>query len=381
MRILCVTPWFPRHEGDKEGNFILHSLDALADAGHEISVLVTRAIGRGSIGDGHAAHGFPVTTVRHLSIPRNRFRPVSDFLYAARVEPALGSMARRFGPQVIHAHTEAAGVVAARVAARLQCASAVTLHGINTDPRLNAARQVEHYRRNLSRAGRIVIVGEPLRAHFGAMLGGDERFRVVPNGVRLSEAPAPKTLVDDGSPLELISVSDLVEGKGIDLNLEALAGLDKLGRTRWRYTVVGDGPDRSELQERAAMLGLGEKVRFVGRCRHDEVFAHLLRSDVFVLPSYREAFGIAYLEAMACGLLTIGVRGQGAEAFIRHGETGLLVAPKDAQALASCLRQVIDRFGEMGAMAARGAAEVREQFTWERHAERLAGVFGELVAP
>ena len=380
MRILCITPWFPRFGGDKEGNFVLDSVEALVDAGHEVRVLVTRALGRGLVhGEPELRVGFPLKTVRYLSIPRNLVRPVSNFLYVARVQRALAAMASEFAPHVIHAHTESAGVAAVRVGEKSKCASVVTLHGINTDARLNAPRQARYYRRSLSRAGRIVIVGEPLRRHFAPILGRDDNFRVVPNGVRLSEAPVAKTLVDDGSPIAFISVSDLVEGKGIDLNLDAFARLARQGFTHWRYDIVGDGPDRAELERRAADFRLGGKVRFLGRCKHQEVFGHLQRADVFVLPSYREAFGVAYLEAMACGLLTIGVRGQGAEAFIRHGDTGLLVEPRDAQALEDCLRNVIGRFGDVVPIAGRGAAHVREQFTWSAHAKRLEAVFRELV--
>jgi glycosyltransferase involved in cell wall biosynthesis len=70
---------------------------------------------------------------------------------------------------------------------------------------------------------------------------------------------------------------------------------------------------------------LDSKVELAGARPHEEIPQYLAAADVFILPSYREAFGIAYLEAMAAGLLVVGVRDQGPSAFIEHGISGLLV--------------------------------------------------------
>jgi glycosyltransferase involved in cell wall biosynthesis len=102
-------------------------------------------------------------------------------------------------------------------------------------------------------------------------------------------------------------------------------------------------------------------------------------AHVFVLPSYREAFGIAYLEAMACGLLTIGVEGQGPSAFIISGKTGLLVPPQEVAALAACLRSVLEHPGRFSKIAAAGRKHVAQEYTWLRHAERLTEVYREIV--
>ena len=141
-----------------------------------------------------------------------------------------------------------------------------------------------------------------------------------------------------------------------------------------------DGRERAALESMAQDLGIGGQVRFVGAVGHDEVYAHLAQADVFLLPSYREAFGVAYLEAMACGLLAIGVRGQGACAFIRDGETGLLAEPRDVESLVACLQKVLDRPDEMQAVAAAGRDLVRSEFTWRRHAEKMAAVLQEVIS-
>jgi glycosyltransferase involved in cell wall biosynthesis len=180
-------------------------------------------------------------------------------------------------------------------------------------------------------------------------------------------------------PYRLVSVSNLHEGKGIDITLEALAILDAQGKRDWTYTIVGDGAERRALAASADSLGLGDRVRFAGAQRHDAVFRTLMECDVFVLPSYREAFGIAYLEAMACGLPTIAVRGQGPGAFIEDGRTGFLVAPRSAEAVAACLAQIMSRPEAARAIGERARARAQE-YTWDAHALRLLEVYSEAIS-
>ena len=112
---------------------------------------------------------------------------------------------------------------------------------------------------------------------------------------------------------------------------------------------------------------------------HDATLAALAEADVFVLPSYREAFGVAYVEAMAAGLLTIGVVGQGPEAFIRHEETGLLVQPRDVASIVNALRWVMHNRERMLHLALAGRDLVWREFTWGQHAVKLTAVYEEAV--
>jgi glycosyltransferase involved in cell wall biosynthesis len=185
-------------------------------------------------------------------------------------------------------------------------------------------------------------------------------------------------LADD--VVRLVSVSNLHEGKGIDLTLIALARLQSEGISNWTYRVIGDGRERSALLRLTSELELTERVRFIGAVRHAEIFSQLASDDVFVLPSYREAFGIAYLEAMAAGLLTIGVMGEGPSQFIRNGENGVLVRPRDVEALVVALRNILigdhNRWREI---ALEGQRTVQDFYTWDKHAKQLVEVYGHVI--
>ena len=123
---------------------------------------------------------------------------------------------------------------------------------------------------------------------------------------------------------------------------------------------------------------MSSRISFTGVMINSEVFDRHLQADVFVLPTYREAFGVAYVEAMASGLLTIGVEGQGPSQFIENGRTGLLMKLHSVGSIDSRLSKVLshpDR--NWRCIAAVGANLARQACTLDAHAERLLEVFHE----
>lgn len=392
MRILCLTPWFPPQPQAQEGKFILDSVESLRACGHEVKVLVTQPR-RPTLAGLVASEwrNFPIRQDafppelgllirKHWSIPRNRFRGLSNQLYLREIAPELRRVIGGFRPHLIHAHNELPGAAALLASGREGPPVVMSLHGVDLQPRLNTPAYRHFVRRVLDGVGRVILVGEPLRPFYSALTDRVDHFRVVHNGCRMPDLDNVDGSGRAGECVRLVSVSNLVEGKGVDLTLRALAKLDALGHTTWTYRVVGDGVERPELERLALSLGVADRVSFVGACDHHGVCRHLAAADVFVLPSYREAFGIAYLEAMAMGLLTIGVEGEGPSAFIRHGETGLLVRPRDVAVLAGCLAQVLDAPEGYRPLAEAGGRLVRGEFTWTRHAVRLTEVYREIVS-
>lgn len=170
---------------------------------------------------------------------------------------------------------------------------------------------------------------------------------------------------------EIVSVSSLYRYKGIHENLEAFGSLDQRGIRNWRYTVVGDGPFRAELEARAKELGLADRVQFRGRLPHAQAVQAIAEADIFCLPSWAEPFGNVYAEAAVCGRAAIGCRGFGAELMIRDGKTGLLVTPRDAGAVADGLESLLTN-PERGRAMGVCAQEYIQQFTWERTAKIYA---------
>jgi len=390
--VVIVTPWFPNAPGDWFAQFILRSAASVRRLGSNVSVLVYRPYvprsldrwaPRGTAGrvDGaaFASQIDRVVTVRYPSFPGNLMRPVSNFVSDRRVIPAICKLARETGASLIHAQTEGAAPMSVQAGRSLGIPVAATIHGLNTNDRyLHSSGQRRRLAGALSELDRLILVGEPLRSTFETYAGHGDHIRIVANGVSLPTAARTRA-VFASPPLRFVSVANLQEGKGLEIALEALSRLDQEGVRDWSFEVIGDGPGRASLREQSMRLQLEGRVAFVGAKPQDYVFRRLLDSDVFVLPSYREAFGIAYLEAMACGLPVIGVKGQGPAAFIENGVSGFLVAPNDAGAVADCLQSIVADPDQARAVGAR-AAQVAKNFGWESHAARLMGVYSEMLA-
>lgn len=388
LDILVLTPWFPNTSGGWPAPFIADSCSALVRQGHAVRIAVLRGFvpgflerfapreHRGRI-DVEAFPEFDsLTTHRHLALPGGRLRTWANRALDRAVRRAVSKAIRMKRPDIVIVHTEGIAPGALPVVQALGVPALVVLHGENTnDAYISCPGQAARFRAPLSAVERLVIVGEPLRDYAGRMAGRHSHIEVVWNGVKPPEhqraVPQPDT-----APVALITVANLQEGKGVDLLLGALDRLAHAGVDHWHLSVIGEGPMGTELRRQVEDAGLGGKVRFLGPLTNAQVFAELARADMFVLPSYREAFGVAYLEAMATGLLTIGVEGQGPAQFITNGETGLLVAPRSVEALEQRLRPLLadaDRTQWRG-IAARGATFVRSEATWDAHARKMTDV-------
>jgi glycosyltransferase involved in cell wall biosynthesis len=143
---------------------------------------------------------------------------------------------------------------------------------------------------------------------------------------------------------------------------------------------VGDGPMRAALAARTDALHLSDRVYFHGRLAPAEAIAMLRRAQVACLPSRREAFGLAVIEAMATRTPVVATRAGGIVEIIRDGVDGLLVAPEQPDALAAALRRVLTDAPLRGALAAEGERRVAAHFTASRFIDEYRALFAELAA-
>lgn len=179
-----------------------------------------------------------------------------------------------------------------------------------------------------------------------------------------------------GSPLVLF-VGRFRYYKGLDCLVEALRLVPAA-----RLALVGDGPEGPRLRRLVAEYGLGSRVAFLGALPDEELPALYRAADVYVLPATErsEAFGISLLQAMAAGLPVVTTElGTGTSHVNRHGETGLVVPPRDPGALAAALAELLADPQRRRAMGAAGRRRVEAEFTLDRMVAEVLRVYREVL--
>ncbi len=196
--------------------------------------------------------------------------------------------------------------------------------------------------------------------------------RVVPNGVDLSLIPEKCRNV----PHRILSVGTLKARKCMDRTLEAFARISG----EWpdaTLTIIGIGPMEGQLRERARQLGLADRVTLTGGLPHEEVLRRMSESDVFVLPSWGEGYGIVYIEAMAAGMIAVGAENEGIADTITDGVNGFLVPAGDTDAVETVLRRIFR--DEKALLPLREAGrQAALKLTWRRNAETMDEIYREI---
>ena len=222
------------------------------------------------------------------------------------------------------------------------------------------------------RADRVVAVCESLGRQAQETLPGLD-YSVFQNGVDLARfRPRASLRRPAAGRIRCLAVSRLVERKGLDDLLRAIATLE---RDRYELEIVGGGADEAALRALAAELGLDGLVHFAGPLDRLRVAARYREADIFTLASREEAFGNAFAEALASGLPIVGSNVGGIPELVEHGRNGVLVPPGNPHSLATAIRFLGERPDVRAEMAARNRALAEANLSWERMTTRYLATY------
>lgn len=240
-------------------------------------------------------------------------------------------------------------------------------------------------RGNLRRATAIASTSHAMARQVQRLTPERTDIAVTPFGVdlvRFTPDPSRRT----GGRLTIGIVKSLAPKYGVDLLLRAFAGLVADADVRalpdeCRLLVVGDGPQRAELESLARTLGIAPRTEFAGAVAHADVPAWLNRIDIYAAPSRldSESFGVAVIEASACALPVVVSDVGGLPEVVRDGETGLIVPRDDVSALQAALKRLVLDAALCERLGRAGRAHVEREYEWghcvdvmERCLEQLA---------
>lgn len=204
-----------------------------------------------------------------------------------------------------------------------------------------------------------------------------------PAGNRWHSLPAEVDILERARqrrPLRLLFVGNLIPRKGLHLLLEALSNLPQ---DAFHLDIVGDPNPApayvSRLKKQLHRLSLQDHVRFWGWVDHQHLAGLYRQAQVFVMPSFHEGFGIAYLEAMGFGLPVLATRQGGTAEWITHGVNGYLIEPGDIQALASALDELNANREKLAEMSLAARRRYLQHPTWEQSMGQVTNWLEDLV--
>jgi glycosyltransferase involved in cell wall biosynthesis len=371
VKVLILAEYYPRAGDPVLGVWAHRQALAVRDAGAEVRVLVLHRpippLSALRSRDGRAARaalgqprhavldGIEVRYLRYLSPPRPWAYQAWGAWAALPLAPALRRLRTRFAFELIHAHYAVPAADAVRRAAP-SVPLAVSVHGHDVQGAGAGGRNV---RRALTHA-RLVLANSSGTAERCRALGA-RATRVVHLGTDLPLDVPPRP-----DRPTLVTVAHLAGRKRHEDVIAALALLR--GRhPGLRYVIVGDGPERERLREQARSLLVDDTVEFRGQLPHEQAVAVARAGTLFALPSVDEAFGVAYVEAMAGAVPAIGCRGEdGPEEIAAAGGGIALVPPRDPHALAAQIDALLRDPRGLEQLGHEARETVRRAFTWAK---------------
>ncbi len=234
--------------------------------------------------------------------------------------------------------------------------------------------------RNLRRADAIVSTSEVMARRTAEVCPGLGKITVVPFGVDMQRfAPRARPT---GEEVVIGTVKSLAPKYGIDTLIDAFKIVkDGSPKQTLRLRIVGGGAQRSELEQRVHRMGLGRFVDFVGTVPHTQVPAELNKLDVYVALSrtHSESFGVAVIEASACGLPVVVADVGGLPEVMERDVTGFIVPPNDPDAAANAIARLIGDGVLRTRMGDAGRAHVAAHYEWNACVDRALGLFRSLI--
>lgn len=221
----------------------------------------------------------------------------------------------------------------------------------------------------LRRAHRVFATSEFTRRELIELIGVDpDRIRICWLGVDESFLAIPRR--DCESVRRLVFFGRLVPQKGCFEALEALAGIAERGRTDWTFRMMGSGDDAA-VRARAKELGIGENVVVMPFKDREQLQRELEWSDLALMPSHSESFGLSIAEAQAAGLAVVAFSAGSVPEIVEDGVSGWLAPFGDVPRLGELVEQAMSDPGRVTAAGRAGRERVARRFSWARTCDRI----------
>lgn len=353
MNVLIVPSWYEARPGAQLGSFFREQAMALKAMGCNVIIAdvtfqsMHSLKGKKVFGvqkkddEGLLTYSYLIPSFGLMRMPK-----IGARVYTRNLEKLICSIVNDGHKiDVIHAHSfYFAGVAATRLGKKHYIPVIVTEHSSTIISRSLISKRIELLKETVLNCDEFICVGNGLKKAVIEYTQTNKMISVIPNMVDERFTYKEEKRADT---FHFVSVGNLIQSKRFDLTIRAFASAFK-GEKRIMLTIIGDGVLKEELESLAKELGVAEQVFFMGRLERKGVVREMQKSDVFVLASDYETFGVVYIEALACGVPVIGTRNGGADDIV-DGTNGVLIDTNNEQQLADAmdyLHKNITRYDE-----------------------------------
>jgi glycosyltransferase involved in cell wall biosynthesis len=380
MRVLLLNYEFPP-VGGGAGHATANIASGLVRMGIDAEVLTSRIDGEE---DGDVVEGVPVHRVNSWRVDVHDCGLRGAYTYLMGAAPKLRQLQAERPYDIEHYFFSLpTGLLSLLPRTGTPAPYVVSLRGSDVpgyDP-FNAKVERLHKvlkplnRRIWRRAGKVVALSEAL-AETARETAPELDIEVIPNGIDTSRFSPPEERPAENR-VRLITVARLLERKGIQTILEACA---KPTLLPVELDIIGTGSYEPELRQMVDEMGLEDQVHFLGFVPNEELPSHYRRSDVFVLPSETESFGLVFAEAMSCGLPIAASNVGGIPETVRDGVDGLLCPPGQPLALRENILRLISNVDAREEISHSQRERILQNYTWDRIAARYADLYRSVLA-
>jgi glycosyltransferase involved in cell wall biosynthesis len=290
----------------------------------------------------------------------------------------------RFSPSHIHAHwIIPQGLIASLISKIFRTPLITTVHG--SDVFIFKEGFMARVARIAIRSSTLVTVNSSASFRALKQIDTKTQAQIIPMGIdpsmfnKSQKSDVLKKELGITGPM-LLSIGRVVELKGFRYAILAMTSIVK-NYPDAKLVIVGDGPEKDNLQKLVREKGLGNCVIFLGKLSNHELPKYYATADVYIGPSIRtedgaqEAFGIVFVEALASGAAVVSTNVGGISDIIQNKKTGLVVAEKDSFGVALAVEKILSDNSLKNALRLEGIRSVHENFTWSKIAESFDAGF------
>lgn len=205
----------------------------------------------------------------------------------------------------------------------------------------------------------------------------NEKILVVPNGINEDILQIQRQNQKNGK-IKLLFIGRLVPQKGIDVLIKSIKNINSIYNIE--LNIIGEGKQKKEYFQLAKMLKISNFINFIGFTTEYTKIKYLMESDILIVPSRSESFGITVVEGMSAELPVIGSAVGGIPELINHNKTGILVPPNNVQALANAIIDLIDNPDKRDRLGKAAKKFAKNNFTWRKRADRVEEIYREITS-